>query len=297
MLRPWFSSLGLYGRNAHVCNALSWMSCIGSRGRASTIRAALNAARFQDECVRAAPCAAAARALLGRARPPTAAKPDAQPSSAQRVSAPAAAGSTRARIPAFPSMPLPGLRAAGLGLPLLPALPAALPAPPCVSVEFVTSEDMAPQACGCAVRVLALLALLSCSAPTSTAPARLPIPATSLPPAPHYSRRGAAQQERAPAMRLRGGTAGESGVDHGGSAEVLAPPALVMNGESMNDDEQPPRAEQQRGGIEVDMEGEMGPHGIRVRQAKLVNYMLTVMRGRGPGRDTFLVCRRAFFLR
>ena len=147
-------------------------------------------------------------------------------------------------------------------------------------------DSAAGRACGCAVRVLALLALLPCSAPTSTAPA------------PHYPRRGGQtpQQQRAHAMRLRGGTAGESGVDHGGLAAVLVPPALVMNGATMSGDEQPQRAQQQRRVTAVDMEGEMGPHGIRVRQAKLVNCMPTVMRGREPGRDSFLVCWRAFFL-
>ena len=139
--------------------------------------------------------------------------------------------------------------------------------------------------CGCILRVMALLTLLPCSAPASTAPTRLPLPAPSaanLPPAPRYHRRGA------PAMRLRGGTAGESGDDRGSSAAVHVPPALVMNGTTMTGDEQPQRAEQPRRGLEVDMEGEVGPHGIRIRQAKLVDCMPTVMRGCRPGRDSFV---------
>jgi hypothetical protein len=94
-------------------------------------------------------------------------------------------------------------------------------------------------------------------------------------------------------MKLRGGTDGASSVDDGSAAADILPPARTARGDEPPPPppptatgsvflQQAPKNFEGTAGLGVDTVGEV-LHGIRIRQAKLVTFMIfSVARARDP---------------
>jgi hypothetical protein len=162
--------------------------------------------------------------------------------------------------------------------------------------------------------LLVLLALLPCSIPESPAPVPLQQPSDARRPAVSLTaaavcrrclplscdrRKGRtliekeSRSRKEPAMKLRGGTDGASSVDDGSAAADILPPARTARGDEPPPPppptatgsvflQQAPKNFEGTAGLGVDTVGEV-LHGIRIRQAKLVTFMIfSVARARDP---------------